>query len=83
MHYLVMARCAIDDIPMSLHDGKVDALSAAEELDEAAILRMAHSYNLDTSIVNAVSVLTFDDAGVPQAYETVKRFDDVIPEEAE
>lgn len=74
--YLVLGRCAIDDIPMYLSEDRDKAYSEANKLKPVDVCNVAGDIlNLDTSIVHAVAVVEFYD-GFPVGFEIVQTFDD-------
>ncbi len=88
MSYLVIARCPIDDVPLRLFPGTPSgarsAACYAEAVTELEALRIAHqTFDLDTSEVFNISLVTFGPDGAPTDSTVIRdygaeRFDDTF-----
>lgn len=73
--WLIVARCAMDDIPLGLVTNEHEATKAANMFDEKDVLKQARKLKLDTSVVYNLSILEFR-GGVPQDYKIITTFDE-------
>lgn len=72
--YLVLARCAIDDIPMRLFDSHPLAVAFAAKATRKDVCKVARDcYGLDTSVVYGIDIVAFK-KGIPDGGKHVKSF---------
>ena len=76
MHYLVMLRCNLDDLPVRLVDSREDAEKLVKEMDVDAMADELNEAGFLVSDPAYVSIVTFDELGVPGKPENIRDLDD-------
>lgn len=60
--YLILARCGIDDLPLTLHADFETAESVAKKWTRARIIEFARTtHKLDVSVVECLTIAKFED----------------------
>lgn len=71
--YLVLARCGIDDVPLSLHATLAEARAAALDTSVVDVMAVAsQAYSLDTSDVLFLSVVRLQGRNLPELIDTIE-----------
>lgn len=73
--FLVIARCAVDDIPIRMFDLYRDAEAFAKTVKFSELKRLARQIGLDTSIWHHLQILPFDGQGRPGEYIQVRELE--------
>jgi hypothetical protein len=72
--FLVLGRCALDDVPLRLCRSKAEALTLAGRVTEDDVVEAAaHVIEVDVATFINVAVVEFRD-GVPRPMEIIKSF---------
>jgi len=75
MHYLVLLRCNMDELPVRLFEDQAEAIQFAKTFDVDAAIEAWDLLNWATSKPLWVAVVTFKD-GIPTGAENVCDLDD-------
>lgn len=74
MHYLVLLRCNMDELPVRLFEDKAEAVQFAKTFDADAAIAAWEKLDWSTSDPVFVAVVTFKE-GIPTGAEVVRDLD--------
>lgn len=67
-----MARTNLDDFPVSIHLSRSEAESAANQVSDEQFEKLADLFGVDYSGQCNISIVGFDDSGMPVEFEIMK-----------